>query len=234
MFNETWPWKRELAACAHRLRDAARETAQKDWPHGAEDDWEVVTEAIFEIERDVMVGSFALRRLLGMPYKVTQSIRKRTIPVVTFPLQPGRSAPDAMDALDAFDWYDLTQPTVQCITTQQMCNLFVHSHVLHFAWDLESVKSEEQSELKEDDARLEGPLELGGFFVATDTTSKTHLTRVDLDVLANSFEEMAEDDVVLLEMRRDHRGRRYLSQASSSLPEDYPPGALERNGEGWG
>lgn len=226
MFNDTWPWKRELAECAARLRGAAIETAQEDWPRGVGDDWEVESEAIFAIERDVMVGSFALRRLLGMPYKVTQSVRKRTVQVTAFPLRSGRSAPDPMDALDAFDWYDLTQLTSHRITTQQMCNLFIHSHILHFAWDLKDVRSEAQAGLEEGDVRLEGPVVLGGFFVATDTTSKTHLTRIDIDVLANSFQEMAEDDLVLLEVRSDSRGRRHLFRASGFLPNDYPPDTL--------
>lgn len=191
MFNESWPWKRELAECAARLRNASE---PDQWGHldtdGPED---AETEAIFEVERDVMVGAFALRRLLEMPYKVTQQIRKYTVEVTTYPLRSDRSTPDFIDALDAFEWYDLTKPEASRITTTQMCNLFIHSHVLHFAWDLIGVDHEEANNLAEADPRLEGPVTLGGFYVATDIGSRSHLTRVDLEVVANSFDAMAQD-----------------------------------------
>lgn len=215
MFNESWPWKRELMGCAARLRTVAQ-LAHWDLLDEAEADGrgEAQTEAIFEVERDVMVGSFSLRRLLGMPYKVTKQIRKSTVEVTTYPLRADRSAPDFIDAVRAFERYDLTQPTKGRLTTVQMCNLFVHSHVLHFAWDLVGISVEEANLLGEDDSRLNGPVTLGGFYVATDISSRTHLTRVDLDTVTDRFEAMAQDKVVALSWRRDARGRRHLLDAS--------------------
>ena len=211
MFTESWPWKRELLSCASRLRDAARDSGSPDWPPGVEtDDYDPEVEAIYMIERDIMVGCFALRRLLGMPYKVTQKVRKRTVPVTTYPLRAGCCPPDAIDALTAFDWYDLRQPAIRTITTQQMCNLFVHSHVLHFAWDLIGMSPQESLTIDEDDPRVEGPVHLTGFYVATDTTSKTHLTRVDLDTLTDAFEEMGRDTVTGISWTRDHLGKRSI------------------------
>lgn len=211
MFNESWPWKRELLACAKRLLAAADANSSPDWPPEVwSDDYDAEVEAIYMIERDIMMGCFALRRLLGMPYKVTQEIRKKTVPVTIYPIREGQQPPDAIDALDAFGFYNLDQPSDQTITTQQMCNLFIHSHVLHFAWDLIGMSPEESLTIDEDDPRVHGPVQLSGFFVATDTSSKTHLTLVDLESLTSAFEEMGRDTVVGISWRRDHRGRRRI------------------------
>lgn len=217
-FNESWPWKRELGACAERLNKVAqKETEQTlSWPEDdLEDDWDTETEAIFEVERDVMVGCFALRRLLGMPFKVTQAVRKRTVQVTTYPLREGSRPPANLYAGDAFELYDLTKPELLQITTQQMCNLFIHSHVLHFAWDLVGLSLQEANTLEEDDPRISGPIRLGGFYVTTDTR-KNELVRVDVETLADSFEDMFHDEVRTLRTRRDSRGKWKIIESSNA------------------
>ena len=218
MFTESWPWKRELLACAQRLRDAADASSWPDWPPGVEsDDYGPEVEAIYTIERDIMIGCFALRRLLSMPYKVTQEIRKKTVSVTSYPIREGQQLPDAIDALNAYGFYNLDQPSDQNITTQQMCNLFIHSHVLHFVLDLIRMSPQESLTIDEDDARVHGPVQLTGFLVATDTSSKTHLTRVDLETLTRAFEEMGRDTVIGISWRRDHRGRRRIHSDEGGL-----------------
>lgn len=217
MFNESWPWKRELSECAGRLRAAADASHWEILDEAdPEDSYEAETEAIFEVERDVMVGAFALRRLLGMPYKVTKQIRKSTVHVTNYPLRADRSAPNLLDAISAIEWYDMTQPKKDRLTTVQMCNLFVHSHVLHFAWDLQGISVEKANLLEEGDPRSDGPVFLGGFYVATDTSSKTHLTRVELHTVADSFEAMARDYVDTFSVKRDAKGRLHLLDASGA------------------
>lgn len=225
MFNESGPWKRELLASAHRLREAALLASTPKWPPGEEaDNFDPLVEAVYSIERDVMVGCFSMRRLLGMPYKVSQEVRARKVEVTLYPLQPERRPPDSLDALDLFDWYDMTRPATKMITTQQLCNLFVHSHVLHFAWDLAGISPHETAQLKDDDPRLDGPIGLGGFYVATDKGSTTHLTRVDLDVLTDEFEAMGSDDVIALSWTVDHRGKRHLRTAQRAAPGEWEAG----------
>ncbi len=221
MFNESWPWKRELLACAQRLREAAEASSSTDWPPDVwADDYEDEVEAIYTIERDIMMGCFALRRLLGMPYKVTQEIRKKTVPVTIYPIREGQQPPDDFDALDAFDLYNLDQPSDQTITTQQMCNLFIHSHVLHFAWELIDMSPEKSLTIDENDPSINGPVQLSGFFVATDISSKTHLTRVDLESLTSAFEEMGRDNVVSISWKLDHRGRRRIQSVKGGSFEE--------------
>ncbi|MEX3529837.1 hypothetical protein [Corynebacterium xerosis] len=217
MFNESWPWKRELGICAARLRKVAQEETHQNFEL-AEDEWESETEEIFAIERDVMVGCFALRRLLGMPYKVTQEIRKRTVQVTVYPLREDRSAPDYLDAVYAFDLYDFTKPTSRQITTQQMCNLFIHSHVFHLAWDLTGMSIEEARALEENDPRLNGPIRLGGFYVTTDQ-SKDQLIRLELETLTSRFEEMSLDELNRLHARRDSRGKWKIVEANRAQRE---------------
>lgn len=90
------------------------------------DDHDPEVEAIYTIERDIMIGCFALRRLLGMPYKVTPEIRKKTASVMIYPIREGQQPPDAIDALDAYGFYNLDQPSplnrcAICSSTAMYC-----------------------------------------------------------------------------------------------------------------
>ena len=156
-----------------------------------------------------------------MPTKVTKDIRKRTVAVTTYPLRAGHFAPNHFEALWALEKYDLSRPASATITTKQMCNLFVHSHVFNLAWDLTDLDLEATLKLNQDDPRLEeGPFELGGFYVATDQTSHTHLTRVELKQVTQCFMDMSRDDVTVLRMRTDHRGRLKIAEASNRASPD--------------
>lgn len=218
-FNESWPWKRELGACAERLRKVAQKEFEQDlWSEDDSDDnWDVRTEEIFEVERDVMVGCFTLRRLLEMPFKVTQETRKRAVRVTNYPLREGHKPPSNLYMGDAFELYDLTKPEVAHIPTQKMCNLFIHSHVLHFAWDLIGLRLEEANTLQEGDPRIQGPIRLGGFYVTTDII-KDKFVRVDIETLIESFEEMFRDEVRTLRVQQDFRGKWKIIESSSALP----------------
>lgn len=216
-FSESWPWKRELDACADRLRKAAQKTVDQNADSYGEDDWEVMSEEIFEVERDVMIGCFALRRLLEMPLKVTQDIRGLHVKVTAYPLLEEGAPPDVLEALNAFEFYDMKNPRTLQLHIPKMCNLFIHSHVLHFAWDLVGMTIQESYELEEDDPRIGGPVELGGFYVSTDISGE-ELFRVDIETLADSFEAMFHDEVRTVRIGYDSRGKRKVIEVSSNPP----------------
>ena len=78
MFNESWPWKRDLAMTADRLEQARLGIVHElDDLEGSDDVYAQETETVYRIERDVMSGTFAVRRLIGMPSKVTKKLERR-------------------------------------------------------------------------------------------------------------------------------------------------------------
>lgn len=87
MFMESWPWKRDLGQATDRLEFAAGmpNLGVRDDDPDFNDDDEV--EAFHRVERDVMAGCFAVRRLIGMPSKVTQQARATKVAVPDLPVR---------------------------------------------------------------------------------------------------------------------------------------------------
>jgi hypothetical protein len=159
-----------------------------------------------------MAGAFAVRRLLGMPSKVTKSARATTAVVTRFPLREGAKTPDHWDVLGDLGVYEVGRPSTATISANELCNLFVHSLIFRGAWTLEGLAWEEYWSLPEDDPRCEAELtELAGFLVATDKSSSVHLTLVSIDELVRVFRVLAEDEVTLVMNRRDRNGRMHAT-----------------------
>lgn len=222
MFSESWPWKRDLAITADRLEHARLGLSfDLDQAQNGEDDsWELETEAVYRVERDAMNAAFAVRRLIGMPSKVTKAARKTQVQITRFPLRGGSSAPDVWDALGAIDMYDLEAPQVTTAPASEMCNLFVHSFIFRFAWALKSLHWREYWLLPEGDPRCEEePTELEGFLIATDKSIGQHLSFVSLQELVRVSRVFAADDAVVVKFQRDRRGRMH---ANAFGPEELP------------
>lgn len=213
MFNESWPWKRDLGRTADRLEEARLGLGHRPVQLGdGEEAFEEKTEALYGVERDVMAGAFAARRLLGMPSKMTKDARATTAVVTRFPLREGAKTPDLWDVLGDLDMYEIGRPRTTTISANELCNLFVHSLIFRTAWTLESVAWEEYWSLGEDDPRCEAePTELAGLLVATDRSSSDHLALVSLGELVRVFQVLAEDEVTQLVSRRDHKGRMHVT-----------------------
>ena len=126
MFNESWPWKRDLAVAADRLEQAQLGLAHQLGELGDGDDaYEQETEAVYQVERDVMSGAFAVRRLIGMPSKVTKGVRATKAVVTRFALRDAAKAPDTWNALGDLEMYDTGMPERVTISANELCNLFV-------------------------------------------------------------------------------------------------------------
>lgn len=213
MFNESWPWKRDLGRTAERLEGARLGLGRRlDQLGRSDESYEEVTEALYEVERDVMAGSFAARRLLGMPSKVTKGARATTAVVGRFSLRQGANPPDPWEALGDLEMYDMGRPRTATISANELCNLFVHSVIFRTAWTLEGLAWEEYWALPEDDPQVEAePTELVGLLVATDKSCRDHVTLVSLEELVRVFRALAEDEVTQLKSRRDHKGRVHVT-----------------------
>lgn len=213
MFNESWPWKRDLAVAAARLEQARLGLAhQLEELEECDDAYEQEAEAVFQVERDVMSGAFAARRLIGMPSKVTKSARATRAVVTRFPLRDGAKAPDVWDALGDLEMYDIGAPEDVTISANELCNLFVHSLIFRLAWTLEGLSWPDYWGLSADDPRCEAtPTEFVGLLVATDKSSTEHLTHVSVVELVRLFQVFAKDEVTELVSRRDRRGRMHVT-----------------------
>ncbi|WP_406831718.1 hypothetical protein ABEG17_02565 [Pedococcus sp. KACC 23699] len=212
MFNESWPWKRDLAAAADRLEEARLGLAHRLEFGDGDDAYEQETEAVYQVERDVMSGAFAARRLIGMPSKVTKRARATKAVVTRFPLRGDVSAPDTWDALDDLEMYDMDARRDVSISANEMCNLFVHSLIFRLAWTLEGLSWANYWALPADDPRCEAmPTEVSGLLVATDKSSSQHLTLVSVVELVRVFRILANDEVSQVISRRDHQGRVHVT-----------------------
>lgn len=213
MFNESWPWKRDLAVAADRLEEARLGLAHRLGELGDGDDaYEQETEAVYQVERDVMSGAFAARRLIGMPSKVTKGARGTRAVATRFALRDGAKAPDVWDALGDLEMYDMSAPEGVTISANELCNLFVHSLIFRLAWTHEGLSLSDYWALSEDDPRCEAmPTEFTGLLVATDKSSTEHLTLVNIAELVRIFRVFANDEVRQVVSRRDRRGRMHVS-----------------------
>ncbi|MBB1032850.1 hypothetical protein G6031_00365 [Dietzia sp. CQ4] len=213
MFNESGPWKRDLAAAAGRLEEFRLGLASEfEQGEGTDSEFDIVSEAIYQVERNVIFGTFAVRRLLGMPSKVTKSARATKATVMRFSLRPGEEAPDQWDIFGDLEMYEMSTPEVETISANAMCNLFVHSLILRLAWSHHGLSWFDYWKLPENDPRIEAkPTELAGLLVASDKSSMNHLTFVSLDELIRVFLTLANDEVTKLDSHRDRLGRMHIS-----------------------
>ncbi len=213
MFNESWPWKRDLAAAAERLEQARLGLAHQLGELGdGDEDYEQETEAVYQVERDVMSGAFAARRLIGMPSKVTKRARATSAVVTRFALRDGAKAPDIWDALGGLEMYDTGAPEGVTISANELCNLFVHSLIFRLAWTIEDLSWPDYWALSADDPRCYAtPTEFAGLLVATDKSSTEHLTLVNVAELVRFFEVFANDEVTQVVSRRDRHGRMHVT-----------------------
>lgn len=202
MFNETWPWKRELRKIARSL-ERDRYGLAKKLSKAVEE-----SELLYFVERDVMFGCFAARRLLGMQSKVTKGIRKAKVAVTEYVKIEGTPPVDASTVYGELEMYDYENPKSVRISANAMCNLFVHSYVLRFVWTCSGIDWDQWYWHTEDNMDAD---ELCGFLVASDEGVAQRLTFVPLEEIVHLFLSVADDEVVLLRMYRDRNGRMHAT-----------------------
>lgn len=202
MFNETWPWKRELRRIARSLEEDRFELTKKLGKAVEE------SEVLYFVERDVMFGCFAVRRLLGMQSKVTKGIRKVKVAVTEYAKIEGMSSVDASTVYGELEMYDYENAKSVRISANAMCNLFVHSYVFRFVWTCGGVDWDQWCRHTEDSVEAD---ELCGFLVASDEGVDQRLTFVSLEEIIRLFLVVADDEVVMLRMRRDRNGRMHAT-----------------------
>ena len=113
MIGDSMPWREELQKSADRLR---RWDTQRRWTH----------RTYFLAERDIMMGAYAIRRLIDSA-KTSSLLGVRRYPVIQYPLT-GR-VPMTLDRFSPEDFYALEKPTRGEIDVARLCNQIIHSFV---------------------------------------------------------------------------------------------------------
>lgn len=187
MIGDSVPWKEALGRIAV---DVERRAGQKRW----------TDRTGFLVERDVMVASFAMRKLLDTPGKISDEAQAERVQVLSHPLvgqQPG-----FWSRREFWEMFDLDQGNHERISVRELCNRIIHSVVFSF------------------NGSEEPPHRLDGIFVASDWSSRKSLTYIEVAELVRVLRLYAVDDVVYMAMRRDSGGRMQVTKASREEPCD--------------
>ena len=116
MMSDSVPWRGELLKTAEALE---RRASLKRW----------TTRTGFLVERDLMVGMFAIRRLVESAKTSSLLPNER----VSFGMHPltGR-VPGIYDRWSYWEYYDMDSKQQTELTVRDLVNLFIHSFVLEF------------------------------------------------------------------------------------------------------
>lgn len=187
MIWESHPWRQELCTIADRL---------ETWRSAFEWDDDVVA---FELERDVMVSAYAIRKLLEA-YKLADSTVGTRIRVQSYPLL--ERVPDLMNWHKLDEFYDFEDEASEHLTLAALCNQLIHSFIFMRA--------------AADDGDAEGyRAGLAGFLVASDYKRTSRLYRIDIDTLIGLLRLVGNEEVVATTMTRDSNGQWQVSNMTA-------------------
>lgn len=199
MIWESHPWRAELVKVADRLaRQRERGT---------------LTEAgAFRLERDLMVGAYAIRKLMEAK-KLATSLEQTTYRVRCYPSTGER--PDRMNWHHLDRFYDFGNAGEATLSLGQLCNQIVHSWIWMPLYDWETK-----------------PKGWEALLVTSDRDRMKHIHEIPSELFVDLFRQVGTEDVASVRMTRDAAGdwvvfaqTREEVEASEGLP-DFPPGLL--------
>lgn len=174
MIDDSRPWRQQLWESAGRLEARSRVT---DW----EDE-----QVAFKIERDLLLGAFAIRRL-AEAHKLPTALMNSTVGVEAFARVDGIQDHMNWHHLDRF--YDFADVSAQSLGVGQLCNQFIHSFVLM---------------PEADDASGGG---MSAVLVASDRLRNEVLYRVETSTIVDLFRAVATEELVGTTMIRGKGGQ---------------------------
>lgn len=180
MIWESGPWREELCAVADRL-DARKVDCNWDDERTA-----------FEVERDVMISAYAIRRLIEAK-KLPDSLAQGGHTVEAFLIF--ERVPDHMNWHRIEEFYNLESGTRARLSSIDLCNQFIHSYIWMPSFT---------------------DFGLAGIFVTSQFTRTSELYLVDIDTLINFFRSVGTEEVTEATMSRDSPGQWKVSNRSRS------------------
>ncbi|MEV0271440.1 hypothetical protein AB0H43_21900 [Hamadaea sp. NPDC050747] len=186
MIWDSVPWKGDLLRVADSLE---RRTSQRRWSE----------RTAFLIERDVMNGAYAVRKLVEAR-KISDELAAETVTAREH-LLVGRPV-DIWNRDKFYKYYDMEHPQPVELPLADFCNQVIHSWV----WMLSGAE--------------EPPHLFNGIYVSSDRKRKSRVYFFAADVLVRVFRAVAHDDIVSSVMQRDSNGDMHIVKASRELPLD--------------
>ena len=197
MIWESHPWRDELCRMADKLE---RWSVAVDW----ESD-----DIAFEMERDVMVSAYPIRKLLEAR-KLADSTVATRLSVEAFPLVD--RVPDLMNWHRLDELYDFDAASETKLTVLELCNQLIHSFIFMPEGDFD-----------EDDATADAA-GIAGFLVASDRARSSRLYRIGIDVLISLLRLVGTEDIASTQMTRDSSGQWQVSNLTATERDDVEPG----------
>lgn len=160
VINDSVPWRNELHRIAKRL---TQKKTQKRW----------VDRSFFLVERDLMIGFFALRRLIEAE-KTSSLLPKRRLKVGVL-LLTGKE-PLHLDRWAPWEFYDFESRQRSELNVGGLLQEVIHSFVLSLSFDEDGV--------------------LTGVYVGSDRTKRKRLYLVDMQDIIELFDFVSREDMV--------------------------------------
>jgi hypothetical protein len=181
VITDSTPWKIELLRIADRLE---RKKTQRRWTE----------QTGFLVERDVMVGAYALRKLLEAR-KISDLLANRQVLIKEHVLLEGSRPPDMHNRYFIWENYDLDVCKEHAFTLWAFCNQIIHS----WNWMISAT---------EDD-------QFDGFYVSSDRERRSSLYFVAIDLYIELLRAVGSETVVSITMGRDKKGEMHIISVMS-------------------
>jgi hypothetical protein len=170
MIWDSDPWRNELRLIVERLESCRLRIDLSD-------------ATSFNVERDVMVGSYVVRKLFEAE-KLPSSLRGRNVKISAYP-STGR-APDLLSWHRIGEFYNLDRESHRSMGIRGLYNQMIHS----FIWLPEECEDR-----------------LTAIFFSSHESIDTFLYRIEIEPLIGLFREVATLEVTATSMKRNNRGQ---------------------------
>lgn len=148
------------------------------------------------VERDVMIGAYAIRRL-SESHKVSDELRSKSVAVRRYDLSG--DPVDVWNRDEFYKHYHMSAPKDVDLSLDDLCNQVIHS----WTWMLSATESP--------------PHRFDGIFVSSDRARRQHLYFVSAANLIRLFRAVGADDIVEMVLRRDRDMVMHVAKASRTI-----------------
>jgi hypothetical protein len=183
VINDSIPWREQLLRSAD---DLERRKTQRRWTERTS----------FLVERDVMVGCYAVRRL-HEARKVSDTLASRAWRASSHRLI-GRP-PDRWGRFAPWEHYDMESSQAVALGLTEFCNQFIHSWVWMISVTMDDV--------------------FDGIFISSDWQRRKSLFHINVDELVGLFRAVGSEDIVSVRMRRDRHGEMQYTEVVAATPD---------------
>lgn len=167
MISESWYWKQPLLEVAERL----------ELFKGIQD---LSEDQLAQVERDIFIGFYSVRKLLEAPAKITDKTRSISL---SLQKHANRKPVTWRNNHEIDELYDLSKSSRETRDVLFVCGRIIHSFVF--------------TPCKAEDGGLEGA------FFSSDRDKDNHLFFISIDQVISLFRQVGNDDPCHIEWSRD-------------------------------